>query len=254
MISRVKFRRDFAGERVTFRRDFEGEISLGVLGFSWYGVDMARTKQSFVGVPAARMAFLYGVGNGGEPCRDRDKLKEIAGVTDKTLLVHLEKWNKELEGMAENGRDLVTGLVVKPETVEKHDFDVHFLRKNLDRIMEEVENLDDTQAEIWGLVSSLQDLNVATSEQIDSLITLIDRYLKKSCNRQNLLSLFLSLQKRWQDSSGMSGTIEVAVAGMKEIEKAKRIAELRSNHPGSSKVAAPESGPAHTRNSEVFRR
>lgn len=247
------FGRDFTGERL--HRVFTGEIVLAVVGFSWYGVGvMARTKQASVGLPAARMAFFYGVGNGGEPCRDREKLQEIAGVTDKTILVHLEKWNKELAEKAENRQDMVTGTLVKPESVEYHSADVFFLRANLDKIKEEIDNLDDTQAEIWSLVSSLQDLNVATSEQIDSLISLVDRYLKKSCNRQNLLGLFLQLQKRWQDSSGMTGTIDAAVAGMKEVEKSKRLAELRVNHPTKTMDDSSGSGPKHLRDSNVFRR
>lgn len=215
---------------------------------------MARTKQASVGLPAARMAFLYGVGNGGEPLRDRARLQEIAGVSDKTILLHLEKWNKEITEKAESGRDLITGTLIKPETTEFHSSDVFFLRSNLDRIKEEIDNLDDVQTEIWDLVSSLRDLNVATSEQIDLLIQLIDRYLKKSCNRQNLLTLFLSLQKRWQDSSGMTGTIETAVAGMKEVEKARRLAELRQNHPDKPRDVSGDFGPAHLRDSNVFRR
>lgn len=238
-----------------FRLVFTGEIVLAVVGPLWYGVGvMARTKQSVIGVPAARMAYLYGVGNGGEPCRDRAKLQEIAGVGDKTISAHIARWAVELEEKALDGRDLVTGLVVKPETAENHSSDVFFLRSNLDKIKEEIDNLDDTQSEIWSLVSSLQDLNVATSEQIDSLINLVDRYLKKSCNRQNLLGLFLQLQKRWQDSSGMTGTIDAAVAGMKEVEKSKRLAELRVNHPTKTADDSSGSGPKHLRDSNVFRR
>lgn len=213
---------------------------------------MARTKQSVVGVPAARLAFLYGIGTNGEPCRDRARLKSIAGVSDKTLLLHLEKWTKELEEMAVNSGESILGVTVKPETSESHQKDVAFLRHELDRIQDEISMVDDIQSEIWDLVSSLRDLNVATSEQIDSMIALVDRYLKKSMNRQNLLSLFLSVHRRWQDSSGMTGVLDATITGMKEVEKARRLAELRAQKaPASSEVP---SGPAHLRDASVFRR
>jgi len=218
----------------------------------WYWWRMANHKQAKIGVEAARQAYLYGVGNGGIPLRDNVKLREIACVANTAFTGHLRKWESECEKMAKENVGSAYGLTVSVATSENHASDVHFLRLELDRVKSEVDNIDEIQADLWELVKDLQESSLASSEQIDGLITLIDRYLKKSVNRQNLLSLFLSLQKRWQDSSGMTGAIEASVAGMKEVEKVMRLENLRESH--NPKALAEKSAPKHLADSSVFRR
>lgn len=210
---------------------------------------MANHKNARDGVALARQAYLYGIGNNGVPLRDRRKLVEIAMVTDATLGVHVKKWEVDAEKLAKNCQDSSYGLRVKQETVFQHESDVSFLRREADRIKDEVDNVDEIQQKLWGLIQSISE--ISSSEQIDDLTRLVDRYLRKSMNRQALLAVFLSLQKRWQDSSGMTGSIEATVAGMKEVEKQKRIAELRDKH-GPDKLE--KGGPDHTRNTTVFKR
>ena len=213
------------------------------------GLCMANHKNARDGVALARQAYLYGIGNNGVPLRDRKRLVEMSMVTDATLGVHIKKWEADAEKLAKNCQDSSYGMMVKEETVFQHESDVSFLRREADRIKDEVDNVDDIQRGLWDLVQSISE--ISTSEQIDSLITLIDRYLKKSTNRQSLLTVFLSLQKRWQDSSGMTGSIEATVAGMKEVEKQKRLLELREKH-GPEKPD--KGGPAHVRDGAIFKR
>jgi septation ring formation regulator EzrA len=205
-----------------------------------------------MGVEAARQAYLYGVGYGGVPLRDRVELQRLASVRDSAFSVHLRKWESESEELALKKQDSAFGISVKPETAEKHGEDVFFLRQKLDEIKDEVDNLDQNQADIWDFIQEIRDTSLASSEQIDSLVNLVDRYLKKSLNRQNLLGLFLSLQKRWQDSSGMTGAIEASVAGMKEVEKVKRLQDLRDNH--NPEAVAVKSAPKHVGDVSIFRR
>lgn len=213
---------------------------------------MAIHKQAKLGVEAARQAYLYGVGYGGVPLRDRVELQRLSSVKDTAFSIHLRKWEAESEKMAKESNRSAFGLAVKPENIENHADDVHFLRLQVDQIKSEVENIDEIQADLWSLVQNLQESSLASSEQIDALIQLIDRYLKKSINRQNLLTLFLSLQKRWQDSSGMTGALDVSIAGMKEVEKAKRLQGLRENH--SPEKVAERAGPKHVEDQTIFRR
>jgi len=201
------------------------------------------------GVALARQAFLYGIGNGGVPLRDRAALVALSQVTDGTLRRHIQQWEEDAEKLAQSAADRSYGLRVKEETLLQHEADVSFLRREADRIKDEVDNVDDIQRELWDLVQSISA--ISSTEQIDSLVGLIDRYIKKSVNRQSLLSLFLSLQKRWQDSSGMTGSIDATVAGMKEVEKQKRIQELRDKHPPGSDDRA---GPDHVKNGAIFKR
>jgi hypothetical protein len=136
----------------------------------------------------------------------------------------------------------------------KHAEDVDFLRRQTDALKLEVDNVDEIQEKLWHLVEGIQENLMLTAEDFDSVSNLLGKYFKHSMNKQSLLSLFLTIQKRWQDSSAVSATISAFETTLKET--AKRKAKQAAEQDGLNLKDANQSnaGQAAIGNTSVFRR
>jgi hypothetical protein len=126
-----------------------------------------------------------------------------------------------METIARSAADNPFGIVLREDVMASHAEDVDFLRRESDRLKSEVENVDEIQLKLDTLLDRIADNLSFTSEDIGVTTRLLNKYLEHSMNRQRLLTLFLAVQKRWQDSSAVSSTISAYETSLKETAKRK---------------------------------
>jgi transcription initiation factor TFIIIB Brf1 subunit/transcription initiation factor TFIIB len=164
------------------------------------------------GVVAARLAYLYGVGD-GKPVVSTKRLAEIGECTEKTILRHIPEWHKEKEELIVNAPETELGLRLSKETLDAHKKDLAFLRSDLNSIKWEMSNLDNSIAKLEGICENFS-LN---SDNGDDALKLFDRYLRASLNKSSLRSQFLAAQKRWVELSGVEAVGDVQVTAAKAL-------------------------------------
>lgn len=216
---------------------------------------MAGNENAKPGLAKARLAYIYGVGapDPGIPVKNKKWLLEVSSVDPKTLDRHLRIWDEEMETMAKHATDNAFGFVLREEVLAQHAEDVEFMRRETDRTKNEVENLDEIQLKLDGLVERIADNLSLTGDDYDSVSRLLENYFQHSMNRQKLLALFLTVQKRWQDSSAVSSTIAAYETSLKETAKRKaKQADEANRGPGEGEVR--NAGHSARENGEVFRR
>lgn len=123
-----------------------------------------------------RTDYMFGVGC-HPPERDTQRL---AGKYDLTPLVvgrHQRTWLAELTVRAQT-MSSVYGRAVDPETVESHEGDVAFLRRQLDALTIRMENIPDD--------------------------------MKGMETYEFLMKQYLKLQKRWSELSGVEGALSAS--------------------------------------------
>ena len=214
---------------------------------------MAGNENARDGLALARQMYIFGLGNDGVPCRDRKKLLEVSTVTHDTLRGHVLKWENEAEQIARNREDSTLGFCLREESVIAHSEDVDFLRRETDRLKHEVENLDEIQLKLTTLVENIADNLSLTGDDYDSVSRLLSKYLDHSANKAKVLSLFLAVQKRWQDSSAVSSTIAAYETSLKETAKRKaKQAGENDRTPGPDELR--NAGHSARENGGVFKR
>lgn len=211
---------------------------------------MAGNANARDGVALARQAYLFGVGNDGVPLRDRQRLLELSTVHSDTLARHIARWEKEAEEIARSAGQNALGFCLREDAMAAHAADVDFLRREMDRTKDEVDNVDEIQWKLDTLLERIGDSCEFGPEHIDSVSRLLESYFKHSLNRKSLLSLFLSLEKQWMESSAIRGTISAYETSLKE--QAKRRAKQEFPTPASS--SPPAGALAATSNTTVFQR
>lgn len=211
---------------------------------------MASNENARDGLALARQAYMFGVGNGGKPLRDRQALLDMSTVSKWTLAKHTETWDKELEEIARSAAFSPTNFVLREDVLRAHAEDVEWLRRQTDSLKHEVDTLENTQKSLWELLTGIEENLMLTSNDFEEVSRLLEGYLNQSVNRQKLLALFLTTQKRWQDSSAVSSTIAAYETSLKETAKLKAKAEgLAASQPEN---VTPGSGLARA-NTTVFR-
>jgi hypothetical protein len=136
--------------------------------------------------------------------------------------------------------------------IQAHREDVNFLRRQADSLKNEVDNVDEIQSALYDLIESIRDNLSLTSEDFHAVSRLIEGYLAKSMNRQKVLSLFLTVQNRWQDSSTVSSTISAYEVTLKE--QAKRQAKQAADTDAGRNVTSTNGAEVAKGNTELFRR
>ncbi len=198
-----------------------------------------QTPQAKSGLSLARLAFLYGSGNGGKPLRDREKLVAIAQVHPDTLRRHILIWEDEEETMAQTIANNPLTVELRPEIVEAYLGDREFLRREVDKTRQEIESIDRITANLEDLLERIAESVQFTRDDVDGVTNLLDKYLQKSVNRQKLVPMFQSLQKHWMELSGVADVQAAWAAGLRERTKAReKKAETPVNPAGPDLPAA----------------
>ena len=217
---------------------------------------MAGNPDAKLGLAKARLMYLYGTGapDPGIPCRNQKHLVEVSTVDPKTFSRHRQIWDQELETMARSAKDNPFGIALREESLVQHAEDVDFLRRQADQLKDEIDNVDEIQSRLESLVESISRSPGLLAGESDKLLRLLDSYFRHSMNRQKLLSLLLSVQSRWQDSSGVSGTLSAFEVAQKETakRKAKQAGEEAQGANGSGPPA--NAGHAARGNTDLFQR
>lgn len=213
---------------------------------------MAGNANARTGLAKARLAYLYGVGapDPGIPCRNKAWLLEVATVDRKTLDKHLAVWDEEMEAIARSQPENQFGLVLREDVMNAHAADVDFLRREMDRTKDEIDNVDEIQLKLDTLLERIADSCELGPDSQDSVSRLLENYFKHSLNRKSLLTLFLALEKQWQHASAVSSTISAYETSLKE--RARRQAKQDNPTPASS--SPPAGALAATSNTTVFRK
>lgn len=213
---------------------------------------MAGNPDAKDSLALTRLMYLFGIGNGGEPCRSREKLREVSKVTDITLRRHIEIWDGEAETLAKNANELQLGFGLREDFLAKHAEDVDFLRRTTDSLQAEADALPEMESKLETLLEGIRENLMLTSEDFAKVLRLLDSYFRLTANRQKVIGLHLAVQKRWQDSSNVSAALSAAEVTMKE--NAKRKARQAMEDADRRAPASVDAGAAAAANTGLFRR
>lgn len=108
------------------------------------------------------------------------------------------------------------------------------LRDQLQQVKWETDNLDQLIARLETLVEKF-----AGTDESDKAVTLFDRYLRASLNKQSLRTQFLALQRQYTKLSGVEALLDVAVTREKTIATGKAKIELKAQEGKSVRDATP---------------
>jgi hypothetical protein len=119
-------------------------------------------------------------------------------------------------------------LDISPDSLRKHAEDVAFLRERADSLEAEVKASDD-------VAEDLRDA-LLSAEAGEDLHQILDSYIKSAMNAQKSMGQWLTVQKRWVESSGIAAKLKAFSAA--ETEKARGRARL-SQKPEETFVPKP---------------
>lgn len=174
------------------------------------------------GIVAARLAYLYGVGD-GKPVTTTKRLAEIGECTEKTILRHIPEWHKEKEELIVNHPETSLGLSLSAKELADHKADQLFIRDKMNSVKWEVEQIDDCIEKLEGICENFS-LNTDNGEHA---IRLFENYLRASMNRKSLLGTFLALKKEWDCKMGIDDLRDAAAIHSKTISKGKAQLEIK---------------------------
>lgn len=180
-----------------------------------------KLKGTMPEIAAARISFLFGNG-GGVPVQNTKELARLHNLSEKTIRKYVPTWLKESEEKAAKVNNEVLGLSlsngplsVPPETLVASNKDTDFLRKRLDDLKNEIENIDKT-------VNWLEKiLNSFDNDEKEFLSTAFQFYLRTSANKQSLTKQYLAVHTRWTAVAGVDSIREIQVAGAKAVSVAQ---------------------------------
>ena len=187
--------------------------------------DRSGEKAVMAGRTIARLAFLYGEGD-GKPVADVKRLSELSGLAVLTLKRWMPEWNKEREEMLTTNGKCALGYHLSKETIQSHKEDVAFLRSNCNNLKNESDSLDKILPKMEKMFREIPDSLCFGADDAQEIIDLMKAYFKTSLNQQKVLGLFLSVQKRWQESSGMQSQLKAWEVGQRE--QARGLARVES--------------------------
>jgi hypothetical protein len=170
----------------------------------------------------ARQLFLYGAGD-GRRITAAVALAKAAGIHVETIRRHLPTWEAEYEQILAGTSEGGLGLSLSKKQLDQHSKDMVFLRDQIAQVTWECENLDPLIARLETLVEKF-----AGTDDSDKAITLFDRFLRASMNKQNLRSQFLAMQRQWTKLSGVEGLMDVALTREKTIATGKAKLDLKA--------------------------
>lgn len=163
----------------------------------------------------ARQFFLFGSGS-GRPVTEIKTLAKLTGCSECNLARKVPAWTEEREALLIESSTI--NIDIAPDSLRKHAEDVAFLRERADTLEEEVRTCEDT-AET--LREALVDAGAG-----EDLHQILEGYIKSSVNAQKTTAQWLTVQKRWVESSGIEAKLKAFSAG--ETEKARGRARLEA--------------------------
>jgi len=135
-------------------------------------------------------------------------------------------WSHEREEiLIESGKSAL-GYHLSGATMQAHKEDVAFLRSNCDNLKNESDSLDKILPKMEKMFREIPDSLCFGADDAQEIIDLMKAYFKTSLNQQKVLGLFLSVQKRWQESSGMQSQLKAWEVGQRE--QARGLARVES--------------------------
>ena len=173
------------------------------------------------GLKAARLAFLYGEGD-GKPVVNVQRLCEISGCREQAVRRHVHTWLREKEDLVSKGSQTSLALHLSAETLQLHKSDVSALRLELDSCKNEMRNLTPIIETIGGLIEHL------TEDDRENALALFDRYLRASLNKTNVTKRFLALQSQWTKLSGVDSLMTIQETGAKALTLARAKLESKA--------------------------
>ena len=182
----------------------------------------------------ARQLFLYGDGD-GRPVTGVAVLSDRTGCSKANLGRRIPEWEGEREALLIESSTI--NLDISPDSLRKHAEDVRFLRERADSLEAEVQASDE-------VAEDLRDA-LLSAEAGEDLHQILDSYIKSAMNAQKSMGQWLTVQKRWVESSGIAAKLKAY--GAAETEKARGRARL-SQKP--AEIFVPE--PARVPDPNIF--
>lgn len=184
---------------------------------------MAKTPQPKSQVVAARQLFLYGNGD-GKRIIGAGALAEASGVHIETIRRWMPRWQKEYEEMLSHTSEGGLAIRLSADDMRNHSKDMDFLRNDLNSIKWEMDNLDETIAQLEGICNNF----ALNSENGERALAIFDSYLRASLNKSNLRRQFLTTQKQWAEMVGVVDLKDIQVTAQKALETGRAKLKIKS--------------------------
>lgn len=173
-----------------------------------------KDKKGFKpGVELARQAFVYGLN--GEFITSTAELAKLGGVSEATIWKYTKEWQGEREQLLAASSKVGSSvtLSVDPKNTQINDSDISFIRKRMDEIKYQTENLESIIDVMEGMLQAVSDFQ----DKPDVALGLFDKYLRFHMNKKSLVKEFLDLKAVWNKEVGIDSLRAVAEATTKAV-------------------------------------
>ena len=172
----------------------------------------------------AKSLFLVGDSN-GERITDMKELAARTGCHENTLRAYQREWQHERNEMLKSVHDGSLVLNLSEETLENHKHDETFIRKRMDSLKMEFNDVQEVEDKLFNLLDKLDTLMGLNPKSYESLIKLLEKHLEANASKRAITSQFLTLQKVWHSISGLDTRLKAGEAALKAIAVTQAKAE-----------------------------
>lgn len=175
-------------------------------------------------VRAARQLFLFGAGD-GKPVRHLATLAKLAGCHVQTLQKHLPAWEAENEKLLSNSAESGLVLRLNAETLEKHESDRLFIRRQIDLQVAEIQLLPALEKSLLDLVRIIA--NSGNPDAGEQAADMMARFFETVGARKAMEAHLLKLQSHWSKMAGIESLQAVAETREKTLATGRAKLALR---------------------------
>lgn len=178
-------------------------------------------KRCTSGVEAARIAFLYGEGD-GKPVVSTQRLAVLAGVREKAIRSHMGAWLKEKEEIASKGSKESLALFLSSEKLKQHEQDTKVLREQTNFLAKKLELLPKCNKMLLDFIENFD-------EDREHALRIYENFIRGVGAHANILKSYQSVRSDWAKAAGVDAYSDVQVAGAKALTVARAKIESKSN-------------------------
>lgn len=178
---------------------------------------MARiSNQPNVATLEARSLFLVGDETGTRITNPKE-LARRTGCHERTIREYLKVWQGERNEMLKSVHDGSLVVELSEETLNFAKQDESWVRKRMNDLKIEFEELETIEDKLFGLLDSWDESMGLDLKKFDKLESMLEKYLKTCGTKKAVVSQFLTLKKAWDSISGLDTRMKAGEAALKAI-------------------------------------
>ena len=172
----------------------------------------------------AKNLFIYGDETGHRVTCPKE-LASRTGCHERTIREYQKTWQSERVEMLKSVHDgsLVAGL--SEETLNKAHHDEVFIRARMDELKIQFDEVSEIEDKLFTLLDSMDDKVAMGLKEYGKLESLLTKYLENNASKRAITTQFLTLQKRWQEISGLESRMKAGESALKAIATTQAKAE-----------------------------